>query len=597
MVDHYRFPRSCVRAALWVALLGALAVAPITTQASSAHELAGLWHARQDFPAEIQGTLLLLQQKDGLVADVAGYRVPSTSSGDRLTFLLPGGRGEFRGMKVNGGREIRGFWLQPSVPGAGRRFATNVTLRPFGRTGWAGELEPLHDSATFFLPVTLAADATARTYLRDLERNRGVFANVQRVAREGDAVRLLGVRRGQTAETVLFEGDYRNGSLAFPSFDNGKSFDFEKVLDESASIFYPRGHPAPRYRYVPPVALNDGWPIAALEEVGISAPAIEGFVQMLIDAPMESVNTPQIHGLLIARHGKLVLEEYFHGHDRDRPHDTRSAAKSWTATLIGAAINSGIQITLDTPVYSTMLGTLPSDLDPRKKAMTLEHLISMTAGFDCNEGDERAPGNETRMQDQTEEPDWYLYTMRVPLISTPGEKLLYCSAEPNLAAGMLEKIAKEPLPELFDRLVARPLQMRTYHLILTPTGTAYGGGGHYFLPRDFMKLPQLMMSGGKWNGVQIVSKEWASTSTLPMRRLNEEPPAGQDYGYLWNSKEYPYKNGKVRAFFAAGNGGQIFMAIPDLDLVITFLGGNYSDVATRLAQRTFIPQHILPAVN
>ena len=201
------------------------------------------------------------------------------------------------------------------------------------------------------------------------------------------------------------------------------------------------------------------------------------------------------------------------------------------------------------------------------------------------------------MQDQTAEPDWFAYTLKVPLIYTPGEKLVYCSAEPNLAAGMLEKIAKEPLPDLFDRLVARPLRMSTYHLMLTPTRTAYGGGGHYFLPRDFMKLPQLMLNGGTWDGRQIVSKEWARTAVLPMRRLNNEPPAGQDYGYLWNSKDYSYQGRTVRGFFAGGNGGQIFMAIPDLDLVIAFVGGNYADSATRFAQRTLIPEYVLPAVR
>lgn len=198
------------------------------------------------------------------------------------------------------------------------------------------------------------------------------------------------------------------------------------------------------------------------------------------------------------------------------------------------------------------------------------------------------------MQDQTDEPDWYQFTMAVPLVSAPGEKTVYCSAQPHLAAGVLEKVAGEPLPEMFHRLVARPLQMGTYHLIMTPTGTAYGGGGHYFLPRDFMKLPQLMMNGGRWRGRQIISKEWARTAGLPLRSLSDE----QQYGYLWNSKEYSYKDKKVRGYFAAGNGGQIFMGIPDLDLIIAFLGGNYSDGQTlRIPQRMLIPKYILPAVN
>src|SRR5215469_327667 len=591
--------KSSIRLALVTGVCGVLLghFATIIAQRPPMQDLTGLWRAEQYFPADTRGPLLLLNQKGGLVADVAGVRVHVTVSGESLRFVLPRDRGEFRGTKVNGGREIRGFWLQPVVPGPSRRFATNVTLRQFDRGGWTGELEPLGDEATFFLHIAAGPDGTLRTYLRDPERNLGVFTNVQRVLREGETVQLIGTRRGQKVEATLFAGFHRDDELVFPLFNDGKSYDFERVLDDSASAFYPRGNPPPHYGYTEPVALDDDWPVATLRDVGISQPAIEKFIQMLLDAPMESVHTPQIHGVLIARHGKLVLEEYFHGYHRDIPHDTRSAAKRWTATLIGAAMQSGIPIKLNTPVYETMLGNIPREIDPRKKLMTLEHLISMTAGYDCNDLDENAPGNEDRMQDQTSEPDWFAYTLKVPLIYTPGEKLVYCSAEPNLAAGMLEKIAKEPLPDLFDRLVARPLRMSTYHLMLTPTGTAYGGGGHYFLPRDFMKLPQLMLNGGIWDGRQIVSKGWAHIAVLPMRRLNNEPPAGQDYGYLWNSKDYSYQGRTVRGFFAGGNGGQIFMAIPYLDLVIAFVGGNYADSATRFAQRTLIPEYVLPAVR
>ena len=72
----------------------------------------------------------------------------------------------------------------------------------------------------------------------------------------------------------------------------------------------------------------------------------------------------------------------------------------------------------------------------------------------------------------------------------------------------------------------------------------------------------------------------------------------QQYGYLWNSHQYPYRGRTVHAFFAGGNGGQIFMGVPELDLVIGFTGGNYNDGATlRIPQRVFVPEHILPAVN
>ena len=143
----------------------------------------------------------------------------------------------------------------------------------------------------------------------------------------------------------------------------------------------------------------------------------------------------------------------------------------------------------------------------------------MTAGFDCDDSGDR-PGDEDVMQEQTGEPDWYRYTSQRTDGVAAGEKIVYCSAKPNLAAGMLEKLAAEPLPEMFHRLVAKPMHMSNYHLFLTPTGTAYGGGGHHFTTRDFMKLTQLFLNDGKWEGRQIVSREWARKSSAALRQLS-----------------------------------------------------------------------------
>jgi CubicO group peptidase (beta-lactamase class C family) len=257
-------------------------------------------------------------------------------------------------------------------------------------------------------------------------------------------------------------------------------------------------------------------------------------------------------------------------------------------------MQSGVPIRLDTPVYQTMLGSLPPGLDPRKKAMTMEHLISMTAGFDCDDSGDR-PGDEDPMQQQTKEPDWYRYSLNVPMAWNSGDQIVYCSMKPNLAAGMLEKVAGEQLPEMYYRLIGKPMHMSNYHLFLTPTGTAYGGGGHHFTTRDFMKLTQLFLNHGKWEGRQIVSPEWASKSSAALRVLS--PTSGQTYGYLWNSAAYDYKGRKLHAYFPGGNGGQVYIGIPDLDLLVAFTGGNYADRVLFRSQREFVPQDILPAVG
>lgn len=516
----------------------------------------------------------------------AGFSVSAQVESQGISFELPDGKGTFRGRLQ--GRDIVGQWVGQRRRNSGLAYATPVTLEADGPNRWRGEVIPLNDSFTFYLPVERQADGSYSTYLRNPERNQGRFIPVSRVELRGDVVALIG-RGGSQSDTTLAEGRYDDGVIRMPL--RGASFDFNKVDGDSSSPFYPRGKPGDRYRYTVPLQLDDGWPVATLEGVGVSREGIEAFVQMLIDLPMDSLSTSQIHGLLIARHGKLVLEEYFHGYHREMPHDTRSAAKSWTAVLLGAAMQAGVPIRLDTPIYRTMLDSVLPDLDPRKRAMTLEHLISMTAGYDC--AGDSAPGDEDVMQSQTAEPDWYRYTLNVPMLTTPGDTIVYCSIEPHLAGGLLGKIAGEPLPEMFHRLVAGPLRMSNYHLLLSPTGEAYGGGGHHFRPRDFLKLAQLMVNDGRWGGRQIISKEWARTSGSALRNLSRS----QQYGWLWNSVEHSYKGRTVRAFFAGGNGGQIFMGIPALDLVIGFTGGNYADPALFIPQRVFVPRYILPAVD
>jgi CubicO group peptidase (beta-lactamase class C family) len=564
--------------------LALLSIVP-TSQAAAQNsiDLTGLWEAKVRFGPDIRGPLTIVREGNTWRADIAGFTVPARSTGRILSFELPNQKGSFRGTVSNA--EISGHWVGQINNVTGRAYATPVILK-LDRAGlWRGNVQPLDDALTFFLPVKRSSDGKYTTHLRNPERNQGLFMRISGIELNGDVVKLIG-RRGNR-DTALIEGRYDNEVMRIPLRD---TFDFRK--GDHASGYYARPKSASRYTYTKPAQLSDGWPVASVEDAGISREQIEKFVQMLIDVPEDSLTTPRIHSLLIARDGKLVLEEYFHGYHRDVPHDLRSASKSWTTVLIGAAMQAGLPISPGTPVYQTMLGSVPRDLDPRKRAMTLEHLISQTSGYDCS-GPE-APGDESVMQNQTAQPDWIRYALNVPLRTAPGDTIVYCGIGPDLAAGVLRKIAGESLPDLFYRLVARPLQMTNYHLMLSPVGDVYGAGGHHFMPRDFMKLPQLMLNEGKWNGKQIFSREWARQSGAPLRNLTRT----QQYGWLWNSMEYQYKGRKVRGFFAGGNGGQIFMGIPELDLVIAVTGGNYGHIpSTFYAQRVYIPNFILPAVN
>ena len=495
------------------------------------------------------------------------------------------------------GTPAAAWWVQPPNSFSANGHATPVALTPAAPSRWSGTVRPLDDRLTFFLPIATNPDGTVSAFLRNPDRNLGLFIGAERLVLSGSEVTLFGHPRGSEGkpEAIVARGtfDPQRDVLSIELPAAGGTYEFTRVPPGQPSDFYPRGFPSVPYHYRPPPAEHDGWPVDSLEAVGISRQQTEAFIQKLIDMPDASVHASDIHGILIARHGELVLEEYFHGFDRTRLHDTRSAAKSVTATIAGAVIQQGgSSFGVATPVYAAMSGgRVPDGLDSLKRAMTVEHLLTMSSGYWCDDRNPNAPGNEDVMQMQQGQRDWYRFTLDLPMSAMPGAETVYCGADPNLLGGVLARTTGRSVADLFRDLVATPLDISHYALQLMPTGEAYMAGGTYFLPRDFMKLGQMMLAGGVWRGRRIVSGDWVARASAPIRDLR-----GYKYGYLWWVTDYPYRGDTVRAFFAGGNGGQIVMVVPDLDLVICFWGGNYADPVLFVPQREFVPHDILPAV-
>ena len=573
---------------------GSISTGDERSAAGSAEELVGLWRAEQRFGPDARGPLVLERSPSGWIADFMGRVHVVHASGPMLSFELADGEGSFLA-RLDGDKPVTtARWTTPRSKTNGSRYAIPVRLEADGANRWRGEIIPRDDDFTLYLMVVKGPDGTIGAFLRNPERNIGVFSNIDRLERSGDTVRLIGRNRGAKADSVQFTAqfDRENQILSLPFPNRGGTYDFRRDPDPDSG-FFPRGRQPQRYAYRPPLARDDGWPTTAVADVGIDRDGIERLVQMIVDMPIDSVHAPEIHGLLIARHGKLVLEEYFHGEHRDKLHETRSAAKSLTSTLVGAAIESGMPIELSTPVYATMFGgKVPAGTESRKRAMTLEHLLTMSSGYFCDDSNPEAPGNEENMLDQEDEPDYYRFTLRLPMDRDPGARSVYCSIDPNLALGVLERGTGEPAIDVFDRLLGGPLQIATYAWPLSPAGQPYGGGGVQFLPRDFMKLGQLMLNRGTWQGRRILGSEFVAHASAPLHDLESIR-----YGLLWWNIEYPYKNRTVRAFFAGGNGGQGVIVIPELDLVIATYGGNYADRAGLYMQQELTPRHILPAVR
>jgi CubicO group peptidase (beta-lactamase class C family) len=585
-------------------------------QSETKGNLEGAWEASRYRPI-VEGTLDIVRSNERWSAQIEQYDVPVSAKGDSLSFELPGDQGRFDGHVTKDRSMIRGHWIQPTTIGARRKYASPVILKPRGTDHWQGDVVPLKDEFTLYLVLNRRPDGSLAAVIRNPDRNIGIDWRLDRLEREGNRLKLIGktseqARAGvwpvtdQLRDIVIAEGVYHSQHNRISlSFERGGTYDFSPVTSNPASGFHARVNKT--YQYKAPVAEDDGWPVGTLEGAGMSSEPIAAMVRY-ISTPFMSLDDPYVHGILVARHGKLVIEEYFYGFHRGIPHDTRSASKSLTATLVGAAIQNGAKLDSSTRVYDLLYkGALPKDLDPRKKEMTVEHLLNMASGYDC---DDRAypprPGGEGVFWNL--DTDFYQHALNLPMVSKPGERTAYCSINPNLLGAVLTAATNQPLTDLFQNLIAEPLQLGRYHMRLQPTGEPYMGGGIYWLPRDFLKIGQLMLNDGEWNGKRILSKEWVRRASTPMVKIMTRGSTNcvegstptlclRNYGYLWWHFDFPYQGRTVHAYYAGGNGGQSVSVIPELDMVVATWAGNYTSLVGLKVQEELIPKFILPAIK
>ena len=111
------------------------------------------------------------------------------------------------------------------------------------------------------------------------------------------------------------------------------------------------------------------------------------------------------------------------------------------------------------------------------------------------------------MIDQSDEPDYYRFILRLKTIREPAEKAVYCSVQLHLAGGVLKNATRTSLPDLFGTLIAAPLGIDRYYLPLTPTRDMYGAGGVRLTARSWAKIAQMYLDDGVWKGKRILDSD------------------------------------------------------------------------------------------
>jgi CubicO group peptidase (beta-lactamase class C family) len=557
----------------------------------------GLWGSEQTLGPLVRGQLTIDARSHDWRASISGYEVAVEHTKEEIAFALPGRAGTFRGHLSASGNGILGHWIQPAgVAFYGYSYASPVELSELGPRVWRGEVVPLDERASFYISVQRRPDGSLMAFFRNPEANRFRGHSFDVELRDG-AVMLS--QKGE----VKLRGAYdpQSDHLSLPVLAPYPLVQFTRRDQTSAPGFYPRTPlPSGPYVYRTPVAENDGWATGSLPDVGLEPGPIAELVRRILTSPPSLSNPVNIQSLLIARHGKLVFEEYFYGFDKERPHDMRSAAKTFGPVLVGLAREHGANISLDSAAYSFFPEYKPfANWDERKTSITVQDLMDMTSGLACDDHDPSSAGSEDPMQSQTIQNDWYKFALDLPMVRNPGgEQAVYCASDINLLGGIIKNTTGSWLPEFFEKHFARPLQIKSYYMNLMPTGEAYLGGGFYLRARDQLKLGQLYLSGGVWNGNRILSESWVKDSFVQHSGFPPAIPSDLDHGYTygWHTRRLKVGGREFRDFYAAGNGGQYVLVIPELDVVVGITGGDYSERDKFYPwESKLVPEYIIPA--
>jgi len=264
-----------------------------------------------------------------------------------------------------------------------------------------------------------------------------------------------------------------------------------------------------------------------------------------------------VHSVLIVRNGFLVFEKYYNDYNRDRLHRLYSVSKTFTSALIGMAKDQGKidgvnERMLDFfPEYSNILYN-----DSLKKAITLEHLLAMTAGFSSEDS--------IRNSD-----DYVEYMLNRPVSNAPGKVWSYSNGSSYLLSGILKNRTGLSAEDYAKKYLFAPLGITNWYWAKGPNNLTATAGGLQLRPLDMALFGQLYLQNGVWNGNQIVPKEWIDESVKAHVAFAKED---RSYGYhLWHflqSSSVAKMLKKNDIYFASGAKEQKIYIIPHLQCVI-----------------------------
>ena len=248
-----------------------------------------------------------------------------------------------------------------------------------------------------------------------------------------------------------------------------------------------------------------------------------------VDSYMTAMNTS---GVVVLKDGQIVLERYGLDRKPDERWTSFSVAKSVTATLVGAAIKDGKIKSLDDVVTNY----IPQLKGGAYEGVTVRQLLTMTSGVKWNEDYTDLNSDVAKAGVTPGEPGMnpiVSYMRKLPREAEPGAKFVYKTGETDLAGILVSNAVGKPLSTYLSEKIWAPYGMEQDAIwVNDAAGHERGGCCMSMTARDYARLGQFMLEGGKVNGQDILPEGWVADATKAHQSF---PPGGVEtgYGYFW----------------------------------------------------------------
>ncbi len=310
-------------------------------------------------------------------------------------------------------------------------------------------------------------------------------------------------------------------------------------------------------------------PRSAPEEQGVDPRALDRLVEAL-------VGWPELHSVMVVRHGVVVAEGWARPFAHDRLHELYSLSKSVTSTAVGFAVAEGL-FTVDDLVLDHFADDAPAHPDENLRRMRVRDLLTMTAGHDVD---------PTPRVSRTD--DWVREFLAEPVLHQPGTFFVYNTAGTHMLSALVQRRSGQRLLDYLRPRLFEPLGMEGLTWLQSPGGVDAGGTGLSGTTEDVAVLGQLYLQDGRWDGRQVLPDGWAAEATrahVP-NDTNTDIDWAQGYGYqFWR--------GRHGSFRGDGAFGQFCVVLPEQDVVVATTSG----VGDMHAQLGLVWDHLLPGLH